>query len=78
MNANQLSTVVLDKIRKETEEKFRQQFINRRKQESKIDVIKEQNIKLINIFETANLLSYDRYGYKASTTPEQRLERLLD
>ena len=77
MNANQLSSVVLAKIRKDTEEKFRQQFLNRREQESKVEAIKDQNIKLITIFETANLLSYDRYGYKDNTNFDDRLERLF-
>lgn len=77
MRPDDLNTVVLEKIRKDTKENLRQEFLKRKNQESKIETIKSENVKLISELETANLLSRNRFGFTEATTFDFRLERLF-
>jgi len=77
MSPDDLNTVVLDKIRRDTKANLRLEFEKRKNQESKIETIKAENVKLISEFEGANLLSYNRFGFTDATTFDFRLERLF-
>ncbi|MBT8316125.1 MAG: zinc ribbon domain-containing protein [Lutibacter sp.] len=71
-----LGTRALEIIEDETKENLRKKFIQREKEEKEIEKLKEQNIKLIKIFEDANLLNKYRFGYTEQTSFELRLHRL--
>ena len=77
MRPGDLNTVVLEKIRKNTRENLRQEFIKRKDQEAKIEAIQAENIKLVKEFENANLLVGGRFGYTDNTSFDFRLERLF-
>jgi len=77
IDVNKLGDVWLDKIRKDTKESFRQEFLKRKSQEARIETIKADNEKLIREFEQANLLARDRFGFTDATTFDFRLERLF-
>jgi hypothetical protein len=77
VDVSQLGTASLDRIRKQTKEDLRQEFSKRKEQESKIESLKEENIKLIAEFEDANLLTGGRFGYTDNTSFDFRLERLF-
>ena len=77
MHPGDLNTVVLEKIRRDTKENLRQEFIKRKNQESRIETIQAENIKLISEFERANLLSRNRFGFTDATDFDFRIERLF-
>ncbi|MEL7588953.1 MAG: hypothetical protein AAGU19_19735 [Prolixibacteraceae bacterium] len=77
IDVNKLGDVWLDKIRRDTKENFRQEFMKRKSQEARIETIKADNEKLIREFEQANLLARDRFGFTDATTFDFRLERLF-
>ncbi|MDP2889565.1 MAG: hypothetical protein Q8P34_11480, partial [Bacteroidota bacterium] len=77
MKASELNSVVLDKIRRDAKENLRLEFEKRKNQESRIETIKAENIKLISEFERANLLSRNRFGFTDATDFDFRIERLF-
>jgi len=77
VDVSQLGKASLDMIRKQTKEDLRLEFSKRKEQESKIEALKEENIKLIEEFEGANLLTGGRFGYTDNTSFDFRLERLF-
>lgn len=77
MKSSELNSVVLDKIRRDTKENLRLEFEKRKNQESRIETIKAENIKLISEFERANLLSRNRFGFTDATDCDFRIERLF-
>ncbi|MDP3912898.1 MAG: LamG domain-containing protein [Bacteroidota bacterium] len=77
MKTSELNSVVLDKIRRDAKENMRLEFEKRKNQESKIETIKAENIKLISEFERANLLSRNRFGFTDATDFDFRIERLF-
>lgn len=77
IDVNKLGDVWLDKIRRDTKETFREEFMKRKSQEARIETIKADNEKLIREFEQANLLVRDRFGFTDATTFDFRLERLF-
>jgi len=77
MKSSELNSVVLDKIRRDAKENLRLEFEKRKNQESRIETIKAENIKLISEFERANLLSRNRFGFTDATDFDFRIERLF-
>lgn len=77
VDVSQLGQASLDQIRKQTKENLRQEFLKRKSQEAKIEALKSENIKLLEEFEDANLLTEGRFGYTDNTSFDFRLERLL-
>jgi len=77
MKTSELNSVVLDKIRRDAKENMRLEFEKRKNQESRIEKIKAENIKLISEFEKANLLSRSRFGFTDATDFDFRIERLF-
>jgi len=77
MKSSELNSVVLDKIRRDAKENLRLEFEKRKNQESRIEKIKAENIKLISEFERANLLSRNRFGFTDATDFDFRIERLF-
>jgi hypothetical protein len=77
VDVSQLGQASLDQIREQTKENLRQEFLKRKAQEAKIDALKSENIKLLEEFEDANLLTEGRFGYTDNTSFDFRLERLL-
>ncbi len=77
VDVSQLGKASLDMIRKQTKENLRLEFSKRKEQESKIEALKQENIKLVEEFEEANLLTGGRFGYTDNTSFDFRLERLF-
>jgi len=77
IKSSELNSVVLDKIRRDAKENLRIEFEKRKNQESRIETIKAENIKLISEFERANLLSRNRFGFTDATDFDFRIERLF-
>jgi hypothetical protein len=77
VDVNMLGDVWLDRIRRETKEKYREEFSKRQSQEARIKTMRSDNEKLIREFEQANLLARDRFGFTDATTFDFRLERLF-
>lgn len=77
IKVSNLGTRALDIIEEQTKENLKQKFIKREKQEREIEKIKQQQIKLIEVFEDAKLLREGRFGYTDYTSFDFRLERLF-
>lgn len=77
MHPNSLNTAIKDKIRREAKENLRKEFTKRKGQEATIESIKADNLKLINEFENANLLTRYRFGYGEKLSMDDRLEQLF-
>ena len=67
----------LDRIRRQIKRDLKKEFEKRRKETAEIERIKKQNLKLIDEFRSANLLTYGRFGYTDETSFDQMLRRLF-
>jgi hypothetical protein len=74
---DQLGEKVLEGIRVKAKENLKKEFEERVLGESEIEKIKNDNLKLIEVYRKANLLEKYRYGYTESTDLEQMLDRLF-
>ncbi|MCF6169170.1 zinc ribbon domain-containing protein [Lutibacter sp.] len=76
MKVDNIGPRILEIIEDETKKNLRKKFIQREKEEKEIEKLKEQNIRLIKVFEDAKLLNKYRFGYTKHTSFELRLHRL--
>lgn len=77
VSPDQLGEKVLEGIRVKAKESLRLEFEERIKGEEDIEKIKNENLKLIEVYKDANLLEKHRYGFNENTDLEQMLERLF-
>ena len=74
---DQLGEKVLEGIRAKAKDSLKKEFEERVLDESEIDKIKNENLKLIEVYRKANLLEKYRYGFTENTDLEQMLDRLF-
>ena len=74
---SQLDNATIEMVRKQTKENLQLEFSKRKEQESKIEALKAENLKLIKEFENANLLTERAFGYTDNTSFDLRLIRLF-
>lgn len=74
---DQLGEKVLEGIRVKAKENLKKEFEERVLGEGEIEKIKNDNLKLIEVYKKANLLEKFRYGFTENTDLEQMLDRLF-
>lgn len=77
ISVSQIQRATIEMVRKQTKENLRLEFSKRKEQESAIENLKAENLKLVEEFEKANLMIGGRFGYTDNTSFDFRLERLF-